>query len=422
MIAGQTLEARLQTLLDGSRRLSESIDYQTTLTNVVQFVADRFASYSLLDLVADDNRIERVAVAHSDPTRQVLVERIRAFNPIAALVETHPVARAVVHGEATVELVDDEWIERAAMSADHAQTMRDLEIRSLLVVPVTSGPRVLGSLTCALDRYAVRQTFDASDVVFAEELGRRAGLAIENASLYEHERRIAFTLQAASLPARLPTSEALRLDAYYRPARSESTIGGDWYDAFNLEDGRIALTVGDVVGKGLTAAVTMVRLRQSMQAAAMLVPSPDAMLRVADQTLRMQDDELYATAIAAIFDPKTNTFEFASAGHPMPMLRHPDGRVEVIEVSGTMLGVGSIGERAKKIAHVPEGATVVLYTDGIVEVTRDFLDGERRLAEKLTHGYIFAEERPARALVDAVLELEVASDDVAVLVATVVAR
>ena len=421
MIAVSTTEQRLATLLDATTRLSASIDYDATLQNVVRFVAERFASYALLDVVRDDGRIERVAVAHGDPARQRFVERLLAFHPPAQLVATHPVARAVARDEATMERIDGAWIAQAAISDAHARAMTDLQMRTLLVVPVKNGKRVVGALTCALDAFATRDTFAAGDVAFAEELGRRAGIAIDNARLYEREHRIAQTLQEASLPRRLPASASLRLDAYYRPGKSEATIGGDWYDAFALDDGRLVLTIGDVAGKGLAAAVTMGRLRQAMQAAAMLAPSPEMMLEVADRTLEMLDDDVYATGIAAIYDPAHGTFSLANAGHPAPMMRRADGTVASIVVPGAMLGLHLNARARRPVVRVacPPGSMLALFTDGLVEFARDIDAGERSVARELASAELVATDAPARALVDAVLGSATPTDDIAVLVARV---
>ncbi|HEV2643344.1 MAG TPA: PAS domain-containing protein, partial [Candidatus Elarobacter sp.] len=145
---------------------------------------------------------------------------------------------------------------------------------------------------------------------------------------YERAHRIAVTFQDASLPKTLPIIENLRLSADYRPGNTESTIGGDWYDAFLLPDGRVALTIGDVLGSGLAAAVIMGKVRQSMRSAAVLSPDPESMLDVADRTIRDESDDTYATALAAIYDPRVGQFSIASAGHAGPVLRHADGRIE----------------------------------------------------------------------------------------------
>jgi len=417
--AGVSAHDRFQTLLEATQRLSESIDYDRTLENIVRFVAERFASYAILDLVAEDGHVERVAVAHRDPARAPLVEAMRRFDPPVDSVATHPVARAIVSSEPSIQHVDDAWISRCAISPAHAAAMRALEMRTLLAVPVTNGRHVVGALSCVLDRRGEAADFDAADVAFAVELGRRAGIAIDNARLYEHQRLIAFTLQQASLPRRLPASEDLLLDAFYRPARREAEIGGDWYDAFALDDGRIALTLGDVVGKGLLAAVTMGRVRQAMQAAAFMTGRPDAMLQVADWTLRLEDDARYATGLAAIYDPAERGFELCAAGHAPPIVCRADGSIEHADVAGTMLGIGAPagGDPIARLSLAP-GESLVFFTDGLTEIDRDIEAGEARLAAELMRPELLRSARSARAIVDAVIGRRTATDDVAVLVAT----
>ncbi|GAC1302953.1 MAG: hypothetical protein NVSMB21_01490 [Vulcanimicrobiaceae bacterium] len=408
---------RLRTLLEATRRLSESIDYAQTLVNVVEFVAQRFASYAILDVVDEEGRIERVAVAHSDPTRTPLLERISEFAPRRELA-THPVARAIVLGEETLEAIDERWIVTAAIDREHAQTMRDLEMRQLLVVPVLARTGdVIGALSCALDAHAQRACFDADDVTFACELGLRAGVALENARLYEREHRIAGALQAASLPQRLPAIDGLRLDACYRPSSAEATIGGDWFDAFELLDGRVVLTIGDVVGHGLHAAITMTKLRQAMQAAAMVRADPAAMLEVAERTLLLHDASCYATALAAVYDRDARTLTLASAGHPAPLLLR-DGRIESCGILGLMLGVAVGSRRRTTCLAVEPETSVVFYTDGLTELERDIEAGERRLFDALERPGIMLVPRPARAIVAAVIGASVPSDDIALMTMT----
>ncbi len=232
------------------------------------------------------------------------------------------------------------------------------------------------------------------------------------------ERRIAVSLQEASLPRTLPRFDHLHLTAYYRPGKTEATIGGDWYDAFLLEDGRVVLTIGDVLGNGLRAAITMTKLRQAMQAAAMVEADPNRMLDVADKTLRLHDPDAYATAIAAIYDPKTQATTFASAGHPGPLLRTAGGSVEELGCPGLLLGLRTGKDRRSRVVATPPNSTLVFYTDGLTEATRNVDEGQARLEEALA-GLDVRGDGAARAVVDIVLRGEDAGDDVAVLIATV---
>ena len=415
----ERLEQRLETLLEASLALGASLDFERTVENVVRFVATRFASYALLDVVAPGSEVfERVAVAHGDPAREALVEGLASFVPPRSTESRHPVVRAIAHERSTLELVDEAYIAAVQLSEAHGELLRALEPRAALVVPVVGAQGVIGALTCVLDEHAGRPPYDSGDIAFAEELGRRAGIAIDHARLYERERRIAITLQDASLPATLPALPEVALDAAYRPGRSEATIGGDWYDAFALADGRLALTIGDVLGNGLRAAVTMTKLRQAMQAAAMLEPSPAAMLDVADRTLRLHDADGLATALAAIYDPRERTLALASAGHAAPHVRTATGRIGSLASAGAMLGLG-IDERREIVTFpIEAGSTVVFYTDGLVESTHDFAAGEAALRAALAFLDVRTSASPAAALVEAVLGSAPPTDDVAVLIAS----
>jgi hypothetical protein len=248
--------------------------------------------------------------------------------------------------------------------------------------------------------------------------GRLLQTTAERRSLEDRlarERQISMMLQEASLTRRLPASPLYRFDAAYHPGRDEATIGGDWYDAFALPDGRIAITIGDVMGSGILAAVTMTKLRGAMQAAAMIDPTPATMLDVADRTLHLHDPGGYATALAMIFDPVAQEATFASAGHFAPLVRCPDGSVCESRSFGTLLGLGLDEPRETATIAMRAGTVVALYTDGIVEVTRDLLAGQRRLSAALADPAIVADVHPAQALVERVLGGFHATDDIAVL-------
>jgi serine phosphatase RsbU (regulator of sigma subunit) len=226
-------------------------------------------------------------------------------------------------------------------------------------------------------------------------------------------------LQAASLPGLLPALEGVSLSADYRPGNSEATIGGDWYDAFVLQDGRLVITIGDIVGKGLDAAVAMGKVRQAMRSAAALLPEPSAMLIAAGSAVRDVSADNFATALAALYDPKTHQLTFACAGHPGPTLLRADGSVRDHTARGIMLGLRS--ERASETVTISAGpgSTLAFFTDGLTEATRDIEEGYRRLRAALVDGSARADENRARALVDRVLGGRPALDDIAVLVAEI---
>jgi PAS domain S-box-containing protein len=410
------LESGLRLLARTGAAALDSLDYATTLRNLAQAVVDEFASYCIIDVFDQRRRWERTVV-HREPHLSAIIESVP--EPTG----DHPIARALRRREASVVTVESNWSETIGGGIDRHIAVDTLGVRSFITVPVvTPANEVVGALTCALDATADRGPYVAEELAFVEEVGRRAGSAIANARLYERERRIAVELQAASLPAALPRLEHLHLDAEYRPGSDEATIGGDWYDAFALEDGRVAITVGDVLGHGLHAAVTMTKLRQAMQSAAMVNPDPNLMLDVADRTLRLLDPDGYATALAGIFDGAAGTLTFASAGHPGPALRTHDGLVIEFTSPGLMLGLRDGRQTETTVMPAAAGATIVFYTDGLVEATRDIDTGQRRLHEALRRADVVHGANPARAIVAHVLGGDEATDDIAVLVARITAR
>jgi serine phosphatase RsbU (regulator of sigma subunit) len=226
-------------------------------------------------------------------------------------------------------------------------------------------------------------------------------------------------MQAASLPAVLPKHAALRLDAEYRPAADEATIGGDWYDAFVLTDGRIVMTIGDVIGHGLKAAIWMTKIRQALQSAALFDAHPRVMLGVANRTTAMLEGDVYATALVAIFDPRTHELTAASAGHPWPLIARDDGTVEDVPCPGPMLGIPGASVYEVATVAVRRDDLIVFYTDGLVEACRDFVLGQQRLRDVAASDAVKASERPALAIFERVLAGTVARDDVAILAARI---
>ena len=226
--------------------------------------------------------------------------------------------------------------------------------------------------------------------------------------LYEREHSVAKALQSAFLPPFLPDVAGIAFDAVYRPAARETEVGGDWYDAFLLPDDRVAISVGDVMGHGLEAATAMVRVRESLRAAAMLPDlAPDGVLRSASRALAIAQSDVLATATYGVLDRNAATFSYACAGHPGPLLRRASG-VTSLAGGGTLLGLEGVPAKTHTIA-LRTGDVLAFYTDGLVESERDIERGERRLIEALGEN-----GRDAANVVAAALTSE-PRDDVALL-------
>jgi PAS domain S-box-containing protein len=324
-----------------------------------------------------------------------------------------PALRALA-GESTFEpQVSAAWLDSISNDPQHARLIERLGIVSLITVPLGRIGYRQGALTFCTTRRSSRK-FGGTDLALAEEVGRRAGMALANAESFERERRIAMTLQGALLPRTFPELPGVRFDATYVPASREAEVGGDWYDAFPLPGGRIGLSIGDVAGHGLTAAAAMGKLRQAMQSAAFIRPDPSAMLEAADLTLRGIEPICLASAFAAIFDLESGVLRYASAGHPPQFLRLPDASLEEMGPTAPMLGICAPGSNPARAVAVARGSLLVLYTDGLTEATRDIVHGEALLKSFLTGAAVVTAERPAQALHHALLTAG-SSDDVAIL-------
>ena len=225
------------------------------------------------------------------------------------------------------------------------------------------------------------QTVNASLLEVNESLARSL----------ERERLIVQTLQSAFLPPYLPRVHGVEFQAVYRTAEREAEVGGDWYDVFALRDGRVALSVGDVVGHGLDAAGAMIRLRETLRALTGFIDDdPAAILQAADRAFGASHACGIATAVFSIYDPSTRRLLIANAGHPQPVLVR-DGTARAIPSEGVPLGVVPSSTFEVRECQLQPGDSFVLYTDGLVEVERDLILGEERLLHALAEGPIDAE-------------------------------
>lgn len=232
--------------------------------------------------------------------------------------------------------------------------------------------------------------------------------------------RVADRLQRALLPKRLPTIPGAAFHAAYRPASNESDVGGDWFDAFSLPDGRIAISVGDVAAHGLDAAVIMGEVRQAIRTAAVSAASPAAVLDCVNRFVAPRESIGIVTAIFGVYDPQASTLAYAVAGHPPPLLALPDGLVRRLPAGGLPLGcVETLGARDWTFT-LPAGAHALFYTDGLIENGRDPVSGEQRLLEVVRGLFCCArseapENDPAMAVQDRIFRGASNRDDAAVL-------
>ena len=284
-------------------------------------------------------------------------------------------------------------------------------------LPLLSSGAAMGAIRFSFTR--PRQITE-EEKVFLEALAGQCALAVERATLYEREHTTAETLQRSLLPDSLPTVPGIILEARCLPVTRNMEIGGDWYDAFRLPDGRLAVATGDVMGKGLTAAAGMGRVRNALRALALTDPRPAAVLAGLDRLFLATEQEEQVTTVAyLVVDPVTGDGVAGNAGHLPPLILSADGppRLDATE-AGTPLGWAS--PRQQYTFRLPPGNTCVLYSDGLVENRKRGLDvGLEELVSVASRAPAAVAEDPSKLLgylVDRMLAGYEQDDDVTVLV------
>ncbi|MFJ8308532.1 MULTISPECIES: SpoIIE family protein phosphatase [unclassified Streptomyces] len=254
--------------------------------------------------------------------------------------------------------------------------------RRAILAPLRGRRRVIGAAVFV--RGPERPAFEANDLLVAAQLATHTALGIDKAVLYGREAYIADELQRTMLPDSLPQPTGVRLASRYLPAAETARVGGDWYDAIPLPGSRVALVVGDVMGHSMTSAAIMGQLRTTAQTLAGLdLPPAEVLHHLDEQAQRLGTDRM-ATCLYAVYDPVAHRITIANAGHPPPVLLHLGGRAEVLRVPpGAPIGVGGVDFEAVEL-DAPSGATLLLYTDGLVESRlRDVWTGIEQLRERL---------------------------------------
>jgi anti-sigma regulatory factor (Ser/Thr protein kinase) len=234
----------------------------------------------------------------------------------------------------------------------------------------------------------------------------------------EVERSTAETLQRSLLRSQLPELPGLRLAARYLPGSGEARIGGDWYDAIPLRDGRLALVIGDVVGRGIEAAARMAHLQSAVRAYALEGLRPSLVLERMNGFVEELEKRCTATLLLAVVDPDAETVRLATAGHPPPMIVSADGETTFAEgPPGNPLGATHFPSYEETVLAMPAGSALLLYTDGLVEGDGRSMDiGMERLSA-LGPDLPDDPDEACRRVLDGTLEDGHAHDDVALLIA-----
>lgn len=289
--------------------------------------------------------------------------------------------------------------------------MREKGVRSLLGVPLIVEGRLIGVLHVGT---LAPRNWSESDAELLQAAADRVGLAIEHARM-SVQQRIAETLQRSLLPRSLPALPGVELCAQYLPAAGDADVGGDWYDVIELGPREVGLAIGDVAGRGLTAATFMGQLRSAVRAYAIDGGSPADVLTKLARFVEALEGTM-ATVIYATLDLTTLELRLARAGHPYPLLVGRDGTTSYLRADGgPPIGSGSNGPYRDETMTMSRGDTLLLYTDGLIERRGEPLSsGEEKLAAFAGSAPAAIERRCAQ-IIDRMTEGRQINDDIAVL-------
>ncbi|HYZ94056.1 MAG TPA: SpoIIE family protein phosphatase [Actinomycetota bacterium] len=370
-------------LAEVSSVMSQTLDYRANLNRLARMAVPMLADWCAIHIVDDQGDIEPVALAHSDPNRLSLAQRLQETFPVDPSSEIG-LAAAVNSGTPLLfEEIRDDVLESVAPDAEQFAQLRSLGFTSAMVVPLVCRDRVLGTLTLLASDSGRRYTKE--DLRLAEDLAARVAFPIDNVRLYEQHSRVAQTLQESLLPPELPEIPGIEVAARYHAVMRTADVGGDFYDVFPAGERSWGVALGDVSGKGVEAAAVTSLARHTLRAATMASQRPSEILSVLNAALLDQtDQDRFCTAVYALVEPRFGhvNVTVSCGGHPLPYVVRSNGAIEAIAAEGTLLGVVADPQLTDISVELDFGDKLILYTDGILDVRpRDSRFGQPQLEQ-----------------------------------------
>jgi PAS domain S-box-containing protein len=414
---------RSRLVADVTTGLSDTLDAEEAVARLAQLLVPDLADWCLVTLVDDEGRLRDVGRAHVDPELQPLVERYSALR-LDALLRSSFLAQAMRTGQPAVVADDATTRICAVLSPGEAQELLvQLAPESAAILPMQARGRTVGLLS--VFKGTGRGAYDAGEIATARDVAARAALALDNARLFQQQRRLAEQLQR-SLLTPPPERDDMQVVVRYVPAAQAAQVGGDWYDAFLQPGGATVLVIGDVVGHDTAAAAAMGQVRGLLRGIAFTTEQgPAHVLTRLDAAIEGLQVGTNASAVVARLEQSPEDkaqgithLRWSNAGHPPPMTVTPGGEISLLagEEADLLLGIDPSSPRTESRIALARDATVLLYTDGLVERRGQSLDeGLERLRGAL--GELSA--LPLDELCDALLArlLPSSSDDDVAIVA-----
>ncbi len=406
----ETARDRLAFLVRVGRTVLGTLDPTEVLERVVHHAVPRIADAGMA-LRPVEGGLGRVAVAHGNPdidagARRHLLGTVVPYDAAAPAAECFRTGEIIIHRD----LDDDQVVD---VPTRFREKLEENSLRYWLCVPIRTETEVHGVLALA---WTQRHPLDDPEHLdLTVELAARAATGLVNAKLYETQRGVALALKTSVLPAVLPEVQGLDIAARYLPSGSD--VGGDWYDALVLDDGRIALTIGDVSGHGLAAGGAMGQLRNAVRAYALDGHGPAAVLTRLNRVLARTDRAHVASAVHLVVDPVTGVARWSSAGHPPCLVVDADGARTLPPTSGPLLGATDTAEYEEAEIELAVGGSIVLYTDGLIERRDESIDASIGRLLDVLRGATVASADDLCELALGIEEQPSRDDDVCILVA-----
>jgi PAS domain S-box-containing protein len=369
--AVQTAQRRIEMMARVSVLVDTPLDLDATLQQIADLAITEMADWCVVD-VRDDGVVHHAAVAHRDPAMVAIVKRIQERYPsdpnnpqVAELMRTLK--------PQFVQEIPDDLVVRSAQDPEHLQLLRSLNLTSYLAVPLIAFGQSNGLMLLASSN---GRQLDEEDVMLATEFGVRAGSAVAKAGMHSTLQATAEVLRRSLAPANLPQIPGIEMSAHYRSGTTGVDIGGDYYDVFPTAGGRWWAVLGDVCGKGPEAAALAGAVRYSLRAITMDITDPATALARLNEVLMAEDwSPRFTTLVLATFSEPANgpddeaplVLRLVSGGHPPAIVRRADGRIEVLESPGMLVGLLSPLELTTVEVELHRGDTMLLYTDGATE-------------------------------------------------------
>nr|WP_232789581.1 SpoIIE family protein phosphatase [Streptomyces jeddahensis] len=363
--------------------LTEAVGVQDVVERVADQVMPAFAAQALALMTAEEGRLR--IIGHRGYTAE-LMDRFDA----APLTSDTPAVHVLTTG------IPSFFATFAELKRAYPPAVLQDDMGAWAFLPLITSGHPVGSLVLAYER---PHPFPPDERAVLTSLAGLIAQAVDRARLYDTKQALAHSLQAGLLPRRLPSVPGLEVAARYLPATRGVNVGGDFYDLIRLDTDIVAAAIGDVQGHNMNAAALMGQVRTAVHATAGAAPG-DVLART-NRLLTDLDPGLFTSCLYVHLDLGHHAACLASAGHPPPLLRHPDGHTDVLDVPpGLLLGIDSAADYPATEVPLPPGSVLALYTDGLVESAGiDIEDATQDLADQLAH----AELRTMDALADALI-------------------